>query len=113
AGRAKSGPASCRVCGRPLLAGAERKLRRCLGCPAELDDALYERLRSWRLDRARELSQPAFCVFTDATLTAIAEAKPTSVAELVAIPGIGQRKLDSFGSDVLALVTQTASPDAG
>jgi DNA helicase-2/ATP-dependent DNA helicase PcrA len=43
-------------------------------------------------------------VFTDATLTAIAEQRPTDVAALVAIPGIGQAKLDKFGDDVLGLV---------
>ena len=54
--------------------------------------------------RAKELGQPAYCVFTDATLTAIAEQRPVSVAALVKIPGIGQRKLDTFGEDVLSLV---------
>jgi len=43
-------------------------------------------------------------VFTDATLTAIAEQRPADVAALVAIPGIGQAKLDKFGDDVLGLV---------
>jgi DNA helicase-2/ATP-dependent DNA helicase PcrA len=43
-------------------------------------------------------------VFTDATLAAIAEAHPHGVADLVRLPGIGQRKLDLYGEDVLALV---------
>jgi DNA helicase-2/ATP-dependent DNA helicase PcrA len=54
---------------------------------------------------ARELGQPAYCVFTDATLEASAERKPAAVAALVEIPGIGQAKLDKFGDDVLALVS--------
>jgi len=66
-------------------------------------------LREWRMERARQQDQPAFVVFTDATLTAIAEARPRTVAELVAIPGIGHAKLDRYGEDVLALVT--ATPD--
>jgi DNA helicase-2/ATP-dependent DNA helicase PcrA len=53
--------------------------------------------------------QPAYCVFTDATLTAIAEQRPGSVAALVAIPGIGQTKLDKFGEEVLTLVGATAT----
>ena len=65
---------------------------------------LFEELRAWRAGRAKELNQPAFCVFTDATLEAIAEQRPDDVAALVRIPGIGQAKLDRFGSDVLQLV---------
>jgi DNA helicase-2/ATP-dependent DNA helicase PcrA len=102
--RERSGPATCRVCGRPLAKGAERKLRRCEGCPVSVDEALFDRLRDWRADRAKEQGHPAYVVFTDATLTAIAEARPASVAELVAIPGIGQSKLDRYGEDVLALI---------
>jgi DNA helicase II / ATP-dependent DNA helicase PcrA len=97
--------ASCRVCGKPVFAAAERKLRRCLTCPSSMDEVLFERLREWRLGRASEQKQPAFCVFTDATLTAIAEARPTSVAELVLIPGVGASKLAKYGDDVLAITT--------
>ncbi len=103
-GARRGGPPRCRVCGRPLAAAVERKLGRCESCPAQLDEALFARLRDWRLEQARGQSQPAFCVFTDATLTAIAEARPASAGALAEIPGIGQRKLDRYGSDVLALV---------
>ncbi len=47
---------------------------------------------------------PAYVVFTDNTLIAIAEALPADNAALVAIPGIGARKLEQYGPDVLALV---------
>ena len=47
---------------------------------------------------------PAYVVFTDNTLIAIAETLPADDAALVAIPGIGARKLEQFGPDVLALV---------
>ena len=97
------GTAVCRVCGKPVFNAAERKLRRCLNCPSSMDEALFERLREWRLARATEQKQPAFCVFTDATLTAIAEAKPTSVSELVLIPGVGAAKLAKYGDDVLEI----------
>ena len=65
---------------------------------------MFDALRDWRAERAKGLSQPAYCVFTDATLTAIAEQRPGTVAALVAIPGIGQSKLDKFGDEVLTLV---------
>ena len=102
--RSRSGPVPCRVCGAVLTAAVDRKLGRCAGCPVDRDEALFEALRAWRAERAKALSQPAFCVFTDATLIAIAEQRPGSVAELVAIPGIGTAKLERFGDEVLALV---------
>jgi DNA helicase-2/ATP-dependent DNA helicase PcrA len=97
-------PVTCRVCGGVLTAAVDRRRGRCDGCPADRDEELFEALRTWRAGRAKELSQPAYCVFTDATLEAIAERRPSSVAALVEIPGIGQAKLDKFGEDVLALV---------
>ena len=48
---------------------------------------------------------PAYCVFTDATMTALAEIKPRDDAELIRIPGIGKAKIDKYGDDILALVT--------
>ena len=50
------------------------------------------------------MNVPAYVVFTDNTLIAIAELLPTDDAALVAIPGIGARKLEQFGPDVLELV---------
>lgn len=79
------------------------KLMRCEDCPSDMDEGLYERLREWRADRAKEISQPAYCVFTDKTLMAIAEAAPDSEGELVVIAGVGNRKLTRFGADVLAI----------
>jgi DNA helicase-2/ATP-dependent DNA helicase PcrA len=86
------------------MAAAARKLGRCESCPSDRDDALFEQLRTWRAERAKEQGQPAYCVFTDVTLAAIAEQLPASVSELVKIPGIGQAKLDKYGEDVLELV---------
>ena len=107
--RERSGPVTCRVCGAALTAAVDRKLGRCGDCPADRDEQLFDALREWRAERAKGLGQPAYCVFTDATLTAIAEQRPGSVAALVAIPGIGQTKLDKFGEEVLSLVGATAS----
>jgi len=107
--RERSGPITCRVCGASLTAAVDRKLSRCASCPADRDEALFEALRSWRAEQAKELGQPAFCVFTDATLVAIAEQRPETVPALVAIPGIGQSKLDKYGEQVLSLVGSTAT----
>ncbi|MCW2672864.1 MAG: putative ATP-dependent helicase [Frankiales bacterium] len=103
-----SAPVTCRICSAVLNAAVDKKLGRCAGCPSDRDEALFEQLRAWRADRAKGLGQPAYCVFTDATLAAIAEQLPADVAGLVAIPGIGQSKLDKFGDEVLALVSSRA-----
>ncbi|MEV6318966.1 ATP-dependent DNA helicase UvrD2 [Streptomyces sp. NPDC051776] len=102
-GRKRRGPVRCRVCGRTLTDAGEMKLMRCEGCPSDLDEALYERLREWRMKEAGALGQPAYCVFTDKTLMAIAEAVPDSESALGSISGVGRRKLDRFGAAVLAL----------
>jgi DNA helicase-2/ATP-dependent DNA helicase PcrA len=68
-----------------------------------MDEGLYERLREWRAVQAQRSGQPAFCVFTDKTLMAIAEAVPDDERELARIPGVGVRKLNRFGVDVLAI----------
>ncbi|WP_338672827.1 ATP-dependent DNA helicase UvrD2 [Streptomyces sp. SCSIO 30461] len=103
--RKRRGPALCRVCGKTLTDAGEMKLMRCEDCPSDMDEALYERLREWRSGQARELGQPAYCVFTDKTLMAIAEAVPGSEGELAVISGVGSRKLERFGVDVLAICT--------
>ncbi|MFE7466031.1 ATP-dependent DNA helicase UvrD2 [Streptomyces sp. NPDC057499] len=101
--RGRRGPARCRVCGRTLTDAGEMKLMRCEDCPSDMDEALYERLRDWRAVRAREIGQPAYCVFTDKTLMAIAEAVPGSSGELAVIAGVGARKLGRFGTAVLTI----------
>lgn len=102
---AAGGPVPCRVCGRRLASAVESKLGRHQSCPSDVDEVLLERLREWRLQTSREQRVPAFVVFTDATLTAIAESRPRSERELLAIPGVGQAKLERYGTDVLALCT--------
>lgn len=101
--RRKVGPVRCRVCAKALQDAAERKIGRCLDCPSDVDAYLFEQLHQWRLERATEHSQPAFVIFTDATLTAIAEVRPLNERQLAAIPGVSRTKLERFGDDVLAL----------
>ncbi|HEY5853498.1 MAG TPA: ATP-dependent DNA helicase UvrD2 [Aldersonia sp.] len=94
----------CRVCGKPLLGTTATMLGRCDACPSNLDEDLLVALRTWRTEKSRELQVPAYVVFTDNTLTAIAEQRPADDSALVAIPGIGAKKLERFGPDVLQLV---------
>jgi DNA helicase-2/ATP-dependent DNA helicase PcrA len=97
-------PAHCRSCGTELTTAAQRKTGRCDTCPPTYSEATFERLRAWRLAVARETSVPAYVVFTDATLTAIAEREPGSEGELAQISGVGARKLGLYGAQVLALI---------
>ncbi|MEV6479163.1 ATP-dependent DNA helicase UvrD2 [Streptomyces sp. NPDC051576] len=101
--RTQRTPARCRVCGRTLTDAGEMKLMRCEDCPTDMDEGLYERLREWREVQAQRSGQPAFCVFTDKTLMVIAETVPDDEGELARIPGVGVRKLNRYGADVLAI----------
>jgi DNA helicase-2/ATP-dependent DNA helicase PcrA len=94
----------CRVCNAVLNTAPSIMLRRCETCSVDIDDELLSQLKDWRLRTAKELKVPAYVVFTDNTLIAIAESLPADDAALVAIPGIGARKLEQFGPDVLDLV---------
>ncbi|MFC0432153.1 ATP-dependent DNA helicase UvrD2 [Kutzneria buriramensis] len=94
----------CRVCGDVLVSTPAIKLGRCPDCPSDVDEELLERLREWRKAKAGQLRVPPYVVFTDTTLTAIAEQRPLDTSGLVAISGIGPSKLDKYGADVLALV---------
>lgn len=95
---------SCRTCGCDLVNTLDIKLGRCSDCPSDVDENLLAELKSWRTERAKQLKVPAYVVFTDATLTAIAEQRPSDEAALVAISGIGATKIQKFGDDVLSLI---------
>ncbi|MFE9563294.1 ATP-dependent DNA helicase UvrD2 [Streptomyces sp. NPDC006487] len=101
--RGRRGPAVCRVCRKTLTDAGELKLMRCEDCPSDMDEGLYERLRDWRAVQAKEQGMPGYCVFTDKTLMAIAEAAPSQEGELSMISGVGARKLERYGADVLAI----------
>ncbi|MBV6414315.1 MAG: DNA helicase RecQ [Xanthomonadales bacterium] len=68
------------------------------------DDSLYERLRELRGRLAREQNLPAYVIFHDATLRAIASARPQTLAALGEVQGVGARKLERYGQAVLELV---------
>jgi DNA helicase-2/ATP-dependent DNA helicase PcrA len=63
-----------------------------------------QRLREWRLERARADNVPPYVVFHDSVLHAIAAAQPASLGELAQVSGVGPAKLDRYGNDVLALL---------
>jgi DNA helicase-2/ATP-dependent DNA helicase PcrA len=96
--------AHCRSCGKPLGDAAERKMGRHLACPSTFDETTMERLREWRRQEASEQKLPAYCVFTDATLVALAEARPRTTGDLIKVQGLGPTKATKYGEQVLAIV---------
>ncbi len=74
--------------------------------PVLPDDPVFEELRKWRLERARADDVPAFVVFGNATLAAIAQEQPATLGELAAISGVGPAKLERYGAEVLAVLSE-------
>ncbi|MGE0259823.1 MAG: RecQ family ATP-dependent DNA helicase, partial [Alphaproteobacteria bacterium] len=74
-------------------------------------DALWTALRAWRLDEARSQEVPPYVIFHDATLIEVARRRPTSLATLSTIPGIGRSKLDRYGAAVLGVIAGTPPAD--
>ena len=68
------------------------------------DEELFESLRSWRKEQADAQSVPAFVVFSDATLEALAEVRPTDRRGLQSINGIGKTKLDKYADELLEIL---------
>lgn len=72
--------------------------------PLEGADALLDALKSWRLERARADDVPAYVVLHDTALSTIAEERPASEDDLLAVPGMGAVKLERYGSAILEIV---------
>ncbi|WP_250538575.1 MULTISPECIES: DNA helicase RecQ [unclassified Caballeronia] len=68
------------------------------------EKARWERLRAWRAETAKSDGVPAYVIFHDATLAEIVRSDPDTIDDLRHIPGIGVRKLERFGDEVLAVV---------
>src|SRR5205807_1682406 len=71
---------------------------------ADSDAPLYEALVDWRLRQSRAASAPAYVIFPNTTLAAIATARPRTAGALLDVPGVGPVKADRYGEAVLALV---------
>ncbi|MBO0684461.1 MAG: HRDC domain-containing protein, partial [Candidatus Dormibacteraeota bacterium] len=74
--------------------------------PASVDGGRLEKLRRWRLEVSRRDGVPAFVVFHDRTLAALAAASPRTAGELAQVPGVGPAKLERYGADLLELFNQ-------
>jgi ATP-dependent DNA helicase RecQ len=84
-------------------AEVRRALARAVDLPAEAVP-VFEALRAERTRIARQQGVPPYVVFQDATLRAMALAKPATIDEMIVLPGIGQAKLDRYGAAFLAVL---------
>jgi DNA helicase II / ATP-dependent DNA helicase PcrA len=90
---------------RPSTAGAGPKPAKKKGPAPEAADAeLFGRLRAWRKAQADAQGSPPYIVFSDATLVAIADARPASTAALARISGVGPMKLERYAEPLLAVL---------
>lgn len=90
---------------RPAVAARTRKAAPAADL-APADVPLFEALRAWRAGEAKAQGKPAYIVFGDATLRAIAAARPADLAALALVSGVGETKLDRYGEAVLAVVAE-------
>ncbi|MCK8609242.1 DNA helicase RecQ [Agromyces sp. C10] len=88
---------------------ASRSARAATPAAADLEPAaaeLFEALRAWRAGEAREQGVPAYIVFGDATLRAVAVSRPGALADLDGIPGIGAKKREAYGEALVRVVAE-------
>ncbi|MBU1756480.1 MAG: HRDC domain-containing protein, partial [Alphaproteobacteria bacterium] len=78
--------------------------RRGDATPNPVGDPLFEALRALRKELADEAQVPPYVVFHDATLRAMAEARPRSLSALSRIPGVGAKKLEAYGARFLKVL---------
>lgn len=80
--------------------------------PAKIPDtALARELRSWRYERANEIDKPAFVVFSNAALAGIAHLRPTTLTELLKVPGVGPAKVNAYGEEIIGIVRSHLDDD--
>lgn len=86
-----------------LSAEKRKEQRQRLGA-VDYDEDIFNRLRLWRAGIAKQKSIPAYMVFSDATLQAVAAKKPRKYSDLRGISGIGEKKLDLYGESLMELL---------
>lgn len=96
---------ACDTCGARLTTPEQRILGLCDAHAGDIDQVLVTELRGWRTAMAKSRDVPAYVVMSDATLRAVCHRAPTTVQELVQVPGIGPMKVEQFGEDILGIIS--------
>lgn len=80
--------------------------------PVEIPDtALAQELKTWRFERAKEIGKPAFFVLSNAVLAGISHLRPTTLTDLMEVPGIGPSKLNAYGEEIVSIVQSHMEDD--
>lgn len=99
------------MCGGGLTTPHEERIGRHETCPPTHSEEVMDALRAWRRETAAANGAPAYTVFTDATLDAIAERDPHGRQALLAVPGVGPAKLEAFADAVLEILAAHRSDE--
>jgi len=86
----------------PRMKSEKRRLRDA--APAEVNPELAELLREWRRSMARENKVPAYIILHDSTLEELCQRRPSNIADLKQITGIGEKKADVYGAEILQVL---------
>ncbi len=70
------------------------------------EQTIFDKLRWWRVETARKHNVPAYVIFHDATMREIAKAKPASLDDLRGVTGVGEKKLETYGAEIIALIQE-------
>lgn len=88
-----------------LSAEKRKEQRQRLGA-VDYDEDVFNKLRLWRVGVAKQKGIPAYMVFSDATLQAVAAKKPQRFSDLRGISGIGEKKLELYGESIIELLAE-------
>ena len=88
-----------RVSGKPSKGYVETDL-------AGHDQVVFDKLRWWRVETARKHNVPAYVIFHDATMREIAKARPASLDDLRGVSGVGEKKLETYGDEIVRLIAE-------
>jgi ATP-dependent DNA helicase RecQ len=106
--------AAAATAARPRISdsGARRKVARtetrAAAVAAPVNENLRAALKDWRRELAKTQAVPAFVILHDTSLEALCRMRPRNAAQLLAVPGIGERKAERFGARILEIVAQHA-----
>lgn len=75
---------------------------------SDAEQIIFDRLRWWRIETARKNNIPAYIIFHDTTMRDIAKAQPKSIHDLRGVAGVGEKKLETYGTEILALISEFA-----
>ncbi|CAN5372368.1 DNA helicase RecQ [soil metagenome] len=73
---------------------------------SSVEQTIFDRLRWWRVETARKHNVPAYVIFHDATMREIAKARPGSLDDLRGVTGVGAKKLETYGAEIVALIAE-------